>query len=81
MGMIDPLVNRLDGRNHRAGSTGGTRLGHGVRGSRNAPLPRWRRLGSKGSGTPLVDGGRHTSVCLAGRAEVSSMALKRTYPV
>ena len=27
-----------------------------VNGSRNAPLPRRRRLGSKGAGTPLVDG-------------------------
>ena len=31
-------------------------VGHGVKGRRNAPLPRWRRQGSKGSGTPLVDG-------------------------
>lgn len=37
--------------------------------------------GQRGSGTPLVDGERHTFVCLAGRAEVSPMTLKRTNPV
>lgn len=29
------------------------RVGHGFKGSRNAPLPRRRRLGSNGAGTPL----------------------------
>lgn len=31
-------LGRLDGRNHHAGYTGGTRLGHGFKGSAEAPL-------------------------------------------
>lgn len=42
---------RLDGRNHRAGSTGGTRHGHGSR-EQERSLSRWRRLGSKGQARP-----------------------------